>query len=59
MNNETGIGIYAYAGIGMNSDSDLDSHMHLAPTDDMREASHLHFVLNIPPRNVLLLLLLV
>lgn len=54
MNDETGFGIYAYAGIG--SDLDSDSRMHLAPTDDMHEACHLHFVLNIPSCEVLLLM---
>jgi hypothetical protein len=31
--------------------------MHLAPTHDMHDASHPHFVLDIPPRNVLLFML--
>ena len=52
MNNET-----AYAGSGTDSDLNSDSRVHLAPTDDTHETSHLHFVLNIPPRNVLLLML--
>lgn len=55
MNNEMWFGIYVYAEIG--SDSNSDSHMHLAPIDDMREAYYLDLILNIPPRNVLLLLL--
>ena len=32
--------------------------MHLAPTDDTHEAYHFRLVLNVPPRNVLLLMLI-